>query len=341
MRFRKPRHKQNDSQESRQKKAEQILNSSFESVKEDEKISTTPLNILQKRIESQTVDNKSKEYSLMANITNRLFRKPGLSIGLASSLCLIALFAFLPVSCSETTGYSVDIVEKDDGTVTVASADGDQPQLIIEVQDMENGTVKKAVVDADKLQEGLAAVGLGDAEIVHDFDGESHTFSISNLDSESDAQKVALTVSHLTGMDDNIEIHPVIEKVRASLLSHATDRLFNVDVNTDGKTDEEIQAEIVAQLEAAGMENAVVSFENNDGQMQIQITSDGEGIEGDGTQQMFEFKFFDSSALESGKAYFKEEGSDEFKEVDINNIDWTDGDKQKKVVIKKKVSTDQ
>jgi len=335
MRFRKPRHKQNNSKESRQKKAEQILNSSFESVKEDEKISTTPLNILQKRIESQTVDNESKEYSLMAKVTNRFIRKPGLSIGLASCLCLIALFAFLPVSCSETTGYSVDIVEKDDGTVTVASTDSDQPQLIIEVQDMENGTVKKAIVDAGKLKEGLAAVGLGDVEIIHDFDGESHTFSISNLDSEEAAHKVALTVSHLTGMDDNIEINPVIEKVRASLLTHATDRLFNVDINAEGKTDEEIQAEIVTQLEEAGMTNPVVSFENNDGKMQIQISADSEGIEGDSTMQMFEFKFFDSS-LEEGKAYFKEEGSDEFKEVDVNNLDWTDGDKKKKVIIKKK-----
>jgi len=335
MRFRKPRHKQTDSEESRKKKAELILNSSLETVKKDEKISTTPLNILQKRIESHTVENESKEYSLMAKLTSNFFRKPGLSIGLASSLCLIALFAFLPVSCSETTGYSVDIVEKDDGTVSVAFANDDQPQLIIELQDMENGTVKKAVVDADKLQEGLAAVGLGNAEIVHDFDGEKHTFRISNLDSEFEAQKVALTVSQLTGMNDNIEINPVIEKVRASLLTHAKDRLFNVDVNTDGKTDFEIQAEITAQLEAAGLNNPIVSFINTDGQMQINISSEGEGVEGDSTMQMFEFKFFDSS-MESGKAYFKEEGSDEFKEVDVNNIDWTDGDKQKKVIIKKK-----
>jgi hypothetical protein len=110
MRFRKPRHKQSDSEESRKKQAELILNSSFETVKNDEKISPTPLNILQKRIESQTVENESKEYSLMAKLTSNFFRKPGLSIGLASGLCLIALFAFLPVSCSETTGYSVDIV---------------------------------------------------------------------------------------------------------------------------------------------------------------------------------------------------------------------------------------
>ncbi len=336
MRFRKPRHRQNDSKESRQKKAELILNRSFESVNKDEKFSTVPLNILQKRIESQTVENESKEYSLMAKFTSRIFRKPGLSIGLASSLCLIALFAFLPVSCSETTGYIVDIVEKDNGAVTMSSTDGRQAQLIIELQDMENGTVKKVVVDADKLKEGLAAVGLGDAEIIHDFDGEKHTFSISNLDSEEAARKVALTFTELTGMEDNIEIHPVIEKVRASLLAHATDRLFNVDINTGGKSNEEIQAEIRAQLEAAGMNNPVVTFENNDGEMQIQISSDGEGIEGDSTQYIFEFKFFDSS-VGGSKAFFMEEGSDEFKEVDINNIDWTDKDKQKKIIIREKI----
>ncbi|MFH2050377.1 MAG: hypothetical protein ABIJ12_13140 [bacterium] len=338
MRFRKPRHSQSDSEESIKNKAELILNSSFESVKNDNKISTTPLNILQKRIALKTVENESKEYSLMAKVTNNLFRKPGLSIGLASGLCLIALFAFLPVSCSEQTGYSVDIVEKDDGSVSMVSADSDQPQLIIEIQDIENGTVKKTVVDADKLQEGLEAIGLGDAVIDHYFDGEKNTFRISNLNSEEDAHKVALTISQLTGMDDNIEINPVIEKVRASLLSHATDRLFNLDINTDGKTDEEIQAEITAQLEAAGLNNPVVSFINNDGQMQINITSEGEGVEGDSTIQMFEFKFFDST-MDSGQAYFKEEGSDEFQEVDVNNLDWTDGDQQKRVIIKKK--TDQ
>jgi type IV pilus biogenesis protein CpaD/CtpE len=72
------------------------------------------------------------------------------------------------------------------------------------------------------------------------------------------------------------EVRLMRETVSTSLLAYATGRILEIRVDGKDKTDAQLEEEIRAQLEAAGLQNAAVSV-SRDG-TQTQLTIHGEGL---------------------------------------------------------------
>jgi hypothetical protein len=71
-----------------------------------------------------------------------------------------------------------------------------------------------------------------------------------------------------------VAVAPRSERVWGPVYAMASEKLFNVDVSTDGKTDEEVEAEIARQLEATGWRPSTVSFRRENGQATTEVGAD-------------------------------------------------------------------
>jgi hypothetical protein len=76
------------------------------------------------------------------------------------------------------------------------------------------------------------------------------------------------------GVTAHASVEPVRKKVSGSLYAMAVDNV--ISVNVDGKTAEEIEAEIASRLAEAGL-SATVSVEKSDSQMKVQIRAEHDG----------------------------------------------------------------
>jgi hypothetical protein len=73
------------------------------------------------------------------------------------------------------------------------------------------------------------------------------------------------------GIPATAEVERVTERVTGNVYAMAANGIIEIRVNSEGKTDEEIEAEIRAQIEAAGLEACLVDVQSNDGEKRIEI----------------------------------------------------------------------
>jgi hypothetical protein len=71
-----------------------------------------------------------------------------------------------------------------------------------------------------------------------------------------------------------VNVAPRSERVWGPVYAMASEKLFNVDVATDGKTDAEVEAEIGRQLELTGWHPSTVSFRREKGQSTTEVGAD-------------------------------------------------------------------
>jgi hypothetical protein len=71
-----------------------------------------------------------------------------------------------------------------------------------------------------------------------------------------------------------VSIAPRSERVWGPVYAMAAEKLFTVDVSTDGKTDAEVEAEIARQLEATGWRPSSVTFRRENGQATTEVGAD-------------------------------------------------------------------
>lgn len=73
------------------------------------------------------------------------------------------------------------------------------------------------------------------------------------------------------GIPATTSVTPVTEQVSTNLVAWAAEQAVTIRVNRDGKTDEQVAAEIQEQLKAAGFNDPTVSVNTQDGRTEIKI----------------------------------------------------------------------
>lgn len=62
-----------------------------------------------------------------------------------------------------------------------------------------------------------------------------------------------------------------VERLPGSLFAYAVDRIIEVRVNREGKSPDQVAAEIRSQLEAAGIENPTVEYSESNGETTLRV----------------------------------------------------------------------
>ena len=182
----------------------------------------------------------------MARILNTLGAHPRLSVGLVAGFALLLFGTLVPLPYSSIIGYSVKL-----------TAPADSP------------LAPQAYADA------LHAAGISNPSVNANYTDNATQYTIIGLSSKEEAEMAVRTGQTLLGTDAESSIVPLVKRTSGTLYAQAMEKLFRVEVTIDGKTNEEIAAEIAAQVAAQGGQVKEVRIErSDDGQMQIEIEID-------------------------------------------------------------------
>jgi hypothetical protein len=196
---------------------------------------------------------RSEEGSLMKAI-HSLKSHPAMATVLGIAVVAAVLLA-VPISYTKTTGYRATLEISDATGVDLDAVAGEFGKAL----DTESVTV---------------TVGCTGARI----SAELPRRSVGMLGGITSGFAKALTERGIAAIAG---VTPVTERVTGNVYAMAANGIVEIRVNSEGMTDEEIEDEIRAQIEAAGLEACLVDVETSEGQKRIEI-----GIEqhpGDGT----------------------------------------------------------
>jgi hypothetical protein len=162
---------------------------------------------------------------------------------------LAAILFFVPVSYQKTVGQ--------DATLTLAAPGLDRDQ------------VKKI---ASEFKTALHAAGLSVTEEAGS--GPVLTARVPRRSATSVTRVAQAFAADLTrrGIASTARVTPRVERALGSVCAYALDNIINIRVTSDGKTPEQIAAEIRDQLEAAGIENPTVEYGKEGDRTSLMIT---------------------------------------------------------------------
>lgn len=198
--------------------------------------------------------------------TIRLMKlRPVLSTAMAA-VAVAAVLLLVPVSYQRTVGH----------TVTLSM---ELPAPSPEVM-RETSQALKAAVGAQKVRVKLEG---GDVARYR-FEAESPLRSAARIEAATAACVRALASR---GLEASYEVSPRYEKVSGNVYAMAGDRIVELRIRREGRTPAEIEADIVSQLEAAGITGATVQVSQDGEQTKVQIEKNGQGEPGaDGDEHL-------------------------------------------------------
>ncbi len=107
---------------------------------------------------------------------------------------------------------------------------------------------------------------------------------------------------------NSVKITPLKENITRPVYAAALYSFFRVDINSKGKSESEVKAEIEKQLKENGFENSIVTFENVEGKQRLMIkfpenaNMNGKNMEvrvdGDGKQEVVKMKSIKGSGID-------------------------------------------
>lgn len=241
--------------------AESLLVTTLDAKREQVADAATPLNVMRAQVEARLAAADKQERRLMDTVNQKINRRPRLTWGLAAVVAVLLFLTLVPFGYEVTVGYDVACTGM--GAETAAY----QPALT----------------------EALAALGY-DASVSVSHNGDQVDYFISPLPDRYAAREAAAALTTITGASEGIEINPIVEEHSASLYAQVRDQIITVEVETEGKTDEEIAADIEAKLAAQGVLSSTVNVTSQaDGRRMIQIDMETDTEANSGGQQMLFF----------------------------------------------------
>jgi hypothetical protein len=186
---------------------------------------------------------RSEEGSLMKFI-HSLKSHPAMATALGIAVMAAVLLA-VPISYTKTTGYRATLEISDATGVDVDAVAAEFGKAL----DTENVMVR---------------AGAGTARIAADLPVRA----AGTVKGMASGFAMALTER---GIPAAAEVERITERVTGNVYAMAADGIIEIRVNSEGKTDEEIEDEIRAQIEAAGLEACLVDVETGDGEKRIEI----------------------------------------------------------------------
>jgi hypothetical protein len=186
---------------------------------------------------------RSEEGSLM-KVLHPLKSHPAMTTVLGIAVVAAVLLA-VPISYTKTTGY--------EATLEISDAAG---------------------IDIDGIaREFGKALDTEDIKVMAAAGGGRITASLP-VRPAGTLRGIALSFAKaltMRGISANARVEPVTEQVTGNVYAMAANGIVEIRINSEGLTDEEIEAEIRAQIEAAGFEACLVDVETGDGEKRIEI----------------------------------------------------------------------
>jgi hypothetical protein len=186
---------------------------------------------------------RSEEGSLM-KLLHSLKSHPAMTTVLGIAVVAAVLLA-VPISYTKTTGYRA--------TLEIADATGIDVRAVA-------AEFGKAL-DTENL---MVRASTGGARISIDLPVRA----AGTLNGIASGFARALTQR---GIAASAAVERLTERVTGNVYAMAANEIIEIRVNSKGLTDEEIEAEIRAQIEAAGLEACLVDVQSGDGEKRIEI----------------------------------------------------------------------
>jgi hypothetical protein len=193
--------------------------------------------------------------------------RPWLTTAVATALVLGVLFV-IPISFERTVGHDVTLA-----ITQPAPLDGESLRKLA-------GELESALA-AENVRVGVSQDGSATkTELVARVQSRSRT----DVERSATAFASALTAR---GIPAAASIASRKERVSSNVYAMAMNQVVQLRIERAGRTPQEIEADIRAQLEAAGIENSQVSVREENGQTHIQVQAHAEK---DGEKRDFEVK---------------------------------------------------
>ncbi len=234
----------------------------------------------------------------MSSLKEKILNHPAMSFGFAGAIVALLLMAVIPVSCSRDVGYNMTVGDGDDLIANAITSDADGTASIT-FQYVNDGDPQAIELKPEIMIKALKAIGIDHAKLNINANQEGQIVTISGLDSREQAREALLAIVQSSLLDGKVEMTPRAASVEGSILEQALNSIKELVFSSEGKSDEQIKAEITAALEAAGVTADKVEYmTDSDGRKMIFV---GAGAGGDSivTEQVFKWTA-DSAGMVSG-----------------------------------------
>jgi hypothetical protein len=230
--------------------AQRLLDGAFAVSRNEREADPTPLSVVRAKV---AMRQHRKESSIMARFAETLLGHRRWAMGIGLGVLALIFFVAVPFPYQRTVGYSVAI----------------------------NGAPGN-IADGD-LGKAMAALGYEQAPVRVLATGAGFDYQISNLPDMKAAREVGAAIVSLAGATGAPQITPIVETVSASLFAQARERKVTIEVDGEGKTDDQIKAEIESKLAAQGLAPAFVFVKTDpDGKrnIRLEIAEEGDSAKG-------------------------------------------------------------
>lgn len=255
----------------------------------------TPLSFLKTRIETRASAENQKEHSTMSSLKNRLLNHPILSLSTLGVVTALLLMAVIPVSCSRDVGYSMKVGDDNSQIASAITSDAEGTASITFANSAAEGpgTIH---LDPQNMIKALKAIGIEHAKLEVTANQHGQTITVSGLESREQARDALLALVEASGFKGKVDMATREAAVDGTLLEQALNGIKQLIFSSEGKSDDEVRAEITAALEAAGVTGADVEYTSSpDGRKMIFV---GSGVDGDSIQIEQAFKWNEQGGVE-------------------------------------------
>lgn len=213
----------------------------------------------------------------MSSFKNKLMNHPVMGFGFLGVIAALLLMAVIPVSCSREVGYSLGVGDDDHQIASAITSDSEGTASITFQRSDENTWTSKEL-NPDKMIKALESLGITNAKIDVKANEYGRTIELSGLNTREQAREALLAIVEVAGLGDKVELTARQAAVSGSLLEQCLAGIKELIFDSDGKTDEQVRAEIAAALQEAGLYDADVVYKtDDDGHKMIFIGSGSEG----------------------------------------------------------------
>jgi len=229
---------------SREVTAWRLLDTALEYTRGEEEEPATPFPEIRARIAANIGRENEKEDSIMKKVQNQIVSHRRFSIALVVAATVFAFIVLVPFSYNRTVGYNVAYTGLD-------SRYDLSPEMLTEV---------------------LRSLGYEQARVELTQNGSYLDYSITGLPSRTAAREASVAFSSLTRYSGEPVITPVIRNVSGSLYAQVRDKLIKIEIESKGKSDAEVKAEIEDKLRAQGFTDPDVTVTTKpDGMREIKV----------------------------------------------------------------------
>ncbi len=258
-----------------------ILDRAFLGVR-DQESAPLPFDEIRKRVET-----KSAKISMMEKFMSAAKyiyrRRPRIVWGMGLAVAAFLFITLVPLSYTVTVGYNLTLEDVDSKSI-----------------------------DNDKVIAAFGSLGIANISISKT---AGNSVRVEGFTSQVDARRAEAAFRLLTGYTGNAEIKPIREKVSGSLYAQVRDKL-KIEIDTEGKTDAEIRAEIEQKLFEQGILNPEVMVKTGaDGERHIEVFIPDTGNDSTINEQKIEMKM-----MGDGKFDFSPGGVEDAINIDTENM---------------------